>query len=616
MYPLYTQSVEERALIDMNAPPAKSLQLIERIRLQKDRQRDACNHLSDRRFEHMPDAFSNPIVAENFELHTGIPRDSIHDLFDVSTFEEFTLDQTESEDFALQQPTKFHRLALKDEGSLRRLINQVAVGLCGPSIENEIGCLLKSTGGKVAIQGDIFCTALHNAIRDAAEDILVDAVLYEANLAISSGLIEDPKNLMESVELLLELFEDSEYVSYFGQKYPIAKRRLINRVKLIGKSIGELQERFVSDSDLLHTSFFGIRTSDELTSIDLGRGDSHCGGKSVSILTYASGSKIVYKPRSLSPEVSFNKLIDWFRGVDSTIDLISPYILDRGEYGWVEFVPSHTMHSEEDVRNYFLRYGKLIGLLYLCNATDIHHENLIASGAQPVVVDLETILQPVELKTHAGESRSYLHESQFFSDSAMFTAMVDPVFARGSLNGSPLARNIFYRPNSIELAMNLGGKIERVPREKQPKTNHVPTLQGQELNGLDYSETILEGFRQVCNLALDFKRALYERVFPEFFEKTRIRLIFRPTRRYLKVLRAINSAYAQENFVQFDELACKIWLATANSRAKAAVSLSEYSDLYDGDVPYFFAFADDLQVRDYRGRELGEILRYTGFATT
>ena len=36
------------------------------------------------------------------------------------------------------------------------------------------------------------------------------------------------------------------------------------------------------------------------------------------------------------------------------------------------------------------RYGKLIGIAFLFNVTDLHYENIIAHGEYPVIIDNET----------------------------------------------------------------------------------------------------------------------------------------------------------------------------------------------------------------------------------
>src|SRR5262249_49154490 len=69
-------------------------------------------------------------------------------------------------------------------------------------------------------------------------------------------------------------------------------------------------------------------------------------------------------------------------------------LLDRGNHGWVEFVAAAPCESEGEVRRFYERQGGYLGLLYLLGATDLHYENLIATGGHPPVVGLEAPFHP------------------------------------------------------------------------------------------------------------------------------------------------------------------------------------------------------------------------------
>ena len=66
-------------------------------------------------------------------------------------------------------------------------------------------------------------------------------------------------------------------------------------------------------------------------------------------------------------------------------------ILDRGDYGWVEYVEHRSCASDEEIRRYYRRTGNFLCLVYALNGSDFHFENMIADGEHPVPIDLETI---------------------------------------------------------------------------------------------------------------------------------------------------------------------------------------------------------------------------------
>jgi len=104
--------------------------------------------------------------------------------------------------------------------------------------------------------------------------------------------------------------------------------------------------------------------------------------------------KLVYKPRGLGVDVHFLGLVEWFNGRGSHPPLRVARAIDRGSYGWQEFISAEPCRSEEEVHRFYQRQGAFIALLYVMQATDFHSENLIAAGENPVLVDLESLLTP------------------------------------------------------------------------------------------------------------------------------------------------------------------------------------------------------------------------------
>src|SRR6516164_3119816 len=133
-----------------------------------------------------------------------------------------------------------------------------------------------------------------------------------------------------------------------------------------------------------------------LTGVAGGLGDAHRGGRSVLIAEFRSGLRVVYKPRGLAVDVHFQELLSWLdeRGDHSPFRTLR--ILDRGTYGWAEFVAEQPCTSPDEVRRFYRRQGGYLALLYALDATDFHCENLIAAGEHPVLVDLEALFHPRE----------------------------------------------------------------------------------------------------------------------------------------------------------------------------------------------------------------------------
>lgn len=111
-------------------------------------------------------------------------------------------------------------------------------------------------------------------------------------------------------------------------------------------------------------------------------------------MRFASGLRVVYKPRAVGLEAAFHHLVAWWNERAGPLTLFAPRVIDRGAYGWMEFVTHEACADRAAARRYWERAGALLALAGLLDATDLHCGNVIAHGEHPVVVDLETLLHP------------------------------------------------------------------------------------------------------------------------------------------------------------------------------------------------------------------------------
>ncbi|MCH0541720.1 type 2 lantipeptide synthetase LanM family protein, partial [Streptomyces sp. MUM 203J] len=173
--------------------------------------------------------------------------------------------------------------------------------------------------------------------------------------------------------------------------------RILGRAALdAAGAVAEMLERLADDHRLLKAELPWEPDGDpgRLVGVEPGAGDGHGGGRSVMLLTFASGARLVYKPRPQAVHRHFNHLVAWFGRLPGTVGLRTLGLLDRGRYGWVEFVAARPCASEAGIETFYRRQGALLALLHLLDGTDLHHENLIAVGDDPVLVDVETLFHP------------------------------------------------------------------------------------------------------------------------------------------------------------------------------------------------------------------------------
>lgn len=153
----------------------------------------------------------------------------------------------------------------------------------------------------------------------------------------------------------------------------------------------ELFERLAHDGHALSVAF-GVTSVP--TQVRLGVSDPHNGGRTAAILSFANGRRLLYKPKNLSPDRAWHEFALWLKANSAPWHPLAPTILERHGYGWTSFVETHPCESPTEQRAFFNNLGCLLALLHLLGATDCHRENIISHGTEPVLVDLETLLQP------------------------------------------------------------------------------------------------------------------------------------------------------------------------------------------------------------------------------
>jgi type 2 lantibiotic biosynthesis protein LanM len=192
-------------------------------------------------------------------------------------------------------------------------------------------------------------------------------------------------------ERFLEGYRGEQIWSFFLE-YSVLARLLVLRVEQWGDACQELLLRLQTDHEAIAEAFFEGRNLGPIVDIKAGCSDPHRHGRTVFLLTFNSGDKLVYKPRNMSVDCAFSDLLAWVNACGISPTLKVSRVLNRAMYGWMEYIPSLPCQSQQEVVHYYQRVGMLLCLLYLLDGVDIHEENLIACGDMPVIIDLETVI--------------------------------------------------------------------------------------------------------------------------------------------------------------------------------------------------------------------------------
>jgi type 2 lantibiotic biosynthesis protein LanM len=387
------------------------------------------------------------------------------------------------------------------------------------------------------------------------------------------------------------------------EEYPVLVRQAAEMLEQWVESSLELLGRLRFDWPGIRSTFFTDRPPGRLVGIQAGAGDTHRGGRSVIILRFESGDGLVYKPRSLSVDVHFQQLLKWLdrRGDHPPFRVLK--ILDRGSHGWAEFVHARPCASPDDVARYHVRLGGLLAVLYAVGAVDFHFENLIADADQPVAVDLESLFHP-RIPRRESESPDERLAGRLLGESVLRAGLLpfrvgqQEGFAGSDVSGvasvagtlSPNRMLHWERTGSDEMT----AAWKRIPLGSG---KNRPVLEGREIDVADHIDDVVAGFRDVYRLLTAHRTELLDADGPiARFATDPVRVVLRSTRLYGMLLEAGFHPDFLRDALDRDRLFDRLWVGVEEHPAIERIARAEHADLWKGDVPYFGARPDSVDL--------------------
>jgi type 2 lantibiotic biosynthesis protein LanM len=375
------------------------------------------------------------------------------------------------------------------------------------------------------------------------------------------------------------------------RKYPVLARQLVLTVDQWGDYLCELVAHLSADWDAICAVFSSGSDPGPLVEIDAGKGDRHRDGRSVVVLRFDSGLRLVYKPKPLAVDVHFQELVGWLNDRGAEPPLRPLKLIDRGDYGWCEFIGSTSCQSQREVRRFYERQGSYLALLYALDATDVHNENLIADGEHPMLVDYEALFHPhiygQDPILAANLAAGALDESvwqvgilprRVWADERSVGVDTSGLGGQaGQMNPHPVVG--FNDPGSDD--MRLGRR-----RVELPTSENRPRLGDREVDALDYKDAILAGFTRMYRLLCRHRSALLTEVLPRF-SQDEIRVVVRPTNVYGLLLYESFHPDLLRDGLDRDRFFDRLWAEAAQRPYLARLIAAERRDLWRGDIPLF-----------------------------
>ncbi|WP_214103995.1 type 2 lanthipeptide synthetase LanM [Acrocarpospora catenulata] len=157
--------------------------------------------------------------------------------------------------------------------------------------------------------------------------------------------------------------------------------------------VHELFDRLGADLPDLRRTLWSWASPGPVTGYSGDSGDPHNHGRVVTLLTFASGERVVYKPKDLRSVAGVMDVCALLNNHGLALPLHTREVVLRDGYGWEEYVTAEPGTDEASVRRYYTRLGMFARLAQFLECRDLWADNLVAMGDTPVFIDLENVLQ-------------------------------------------------------------------------------------------------------------------------------------------------------------------------------------------------------------------------------
>jgi type 2 lantibiotic biosynthesis protein LanM len=422
---------------------------------------------------------------------------------------------------------------------------------------------------------------------------------------------DPPKNLTSTqYNLFAEKMRTNGFTALFESK-PVLLRLIASLTRQWIDATTEFITRLNSDWIDVRHGLLGRKVKSLVVEISSGLGDRHNKGRSVQLIRFEDGSRILYKPKDLRPDVLWSALIEQLNKNNAPCFLQTARVLARDGYGWSEFIDHAECRDWKGVERFFRRTGAWLCLFHVFAATDMHEENMIASADQPVPIDLETLLQPTELGDTGGiiERHAFELAGRRIADSIIDTNFLpaygrshdhdNDVIAHGGLH-SPEGRikQIAWKWINTDL-------MEPVQQwQSRDLSKNMPSCNGERAKLASYIESLAAGYKEYADFMLRYRHTFEGHNLFQPFTGVRVRKLLRPTRFYSLLLERLKDHRNMHDGVEWSanlDFICRLMDWDKPQDPWWPLLRAERLSLSELNVPYFTSSSDRDEIADMNG---------------
>ncbi|NUO58502.1 MAG: type 2 lantipeptide synthetase LanM [Hamadaea sp.] len=443
----------------------------------------------------------------------------------------------------------------------------------------------------------------HRLARLAARTLIL-----ELHSARQAGRLRGPTPTARFAYFIAQAARKDDLASLLV-RYPVLGRILGQACVHAAAASAELIDRLTCDRDAIVGTLLGGRDPGPLVRISFSEGDRHGRGRAVAVVRFATGAQVVYKPRPLTVNAHFNDLIATLAPRLGELTPATAAVLTRLGYGWSQFVAAEPSPDPDGVRRFYRRQGALLAVLYALDANDMHCENVIARGDEPVVVDLETLFHPHDTPlATVGDDPALAALSASVHRTGLLPALRVGDEAAVDLSGLGGDRGVPSPSPSLAFA-DAGTDRMRVVREVRTTAGSAnrPVLNGIEADPADHLDDLLDGFRRAYRELIAGRAELTAPDGPlAHFAADQVRVVVRPTQLYSTLLDESTHPHVLRDAAARDDVFGLLSPPEPEVGSNPATALfeRELDDLWHGDVPYFWTRPSTDELFDSHDRPI------------
>ncbi|MCO4346589.1 type 2 lanthipeptide synthetase LanM [Staphylococcus agnetis] len=398
---------------------------------------------------------------------------------------------------------------------------------------------------------------------------------FQESVTIANKNIEGNKNLKKYTQN----FNINDHIEF--------KVNIEGKIRKYRNNILNIISLFYEDKYLISID---NSSSMRISDIMLNLGDSHNDGKSVALIHFENGNKILFKPKNLVQDKLY---FECLRKLNDKLNVNYDYpkIIVRDGYSWQSFVKHTKCKNEQDIDKYYYSLGIQTFLLYVLNGNDMHFENLIAYAGNPVFIDLETLLQTPASMILDGK----VYDNSNVNNNVLNTLLFDfsdQESVMSFLGGTTNRKNLpIYDISMVNEDNDNIQLVESTKKITSTPPNIPIDILGNSVEIYEKSDCFLQGFVDSYNLTLTNPNIILKIV--NHYNDFDIRIVLRPTTVYSNYVEYFKQMDQENEMEILKILEESIYFYKQHSE----VAYYEFKTLKNFDIPYFKVSTNSVDLR-------------------